>query len=171
MGPGSASVLWVLRQPADVTPYPSAMPESRGAVDPWRFSSRFAVRQYELDVLGHVNNAVYLNWVEQVAIDHVEALGFGRTWAEAHGGAWVVREHQVTYHRPVLYGDIVVVTTLPQRLEGARGWRNTEIRRESDGALTTDVRSQWIWVRALDGRPARIPAELLRAFAREAGES
>lgn len=46
-------------------------------IDPCRYTARYPGRQYELDVLGHVNNAVYLNWVEQVAVDHVEALGFG----------------------------------------------------------------------------------------------
>ena len=133
-------------------------------VDAWRFTSRFAVRQYELDQYGHVNNAVYLNWVEQVATDHVEAMGFGRTWALDHGGAWVVREHHVTYHRPVVHGDVVLVTTLPQRLAGVRGSRRTEIHRESDGALVTEVLTEWIWVRASDGRPAKVPAELLEAF-------
>ena len=80
-------------------------------VDSRRFTARYPVRQYELDVLGHVNNAVYLNWVEQAAIDHVEALGLGRAWSLAQGGGWVVREHHVTYHRPVRYGDVVLVTT------------------------------------------------------------
>jgi acyl-CoA thioester hydrolase len=129
-------------------------------VDPRRFTVRFPVRQYELDQNGHVNNAVYLNWAEQVAIDHVEALGFGRDWSIAHGGGWVVREHHVTYHRPVVYGEVVLVTTLPQRLKGVRGIRRTEIHRESDGVLVTEALTEWIWVRA-DGRPARIPAELL----------
>jgi len=133
-------------------------------VDPWRFTARVGVRQYELDVLGHVNNAVYLNWVEQVAIDHVEALGFGRAWSLEHGGAWVVREHHVTYHRPVEYGDTVLVTTMPQEIGGVRGVRRTEIHRESDGALTTEVTTHWIWVRASDGRPARIPHQLLEAW-------
>jgi acyl-CoA thioester hydrolase len=133
-------------------------------VDPWRHTVRFAVRQYELDALGHVNNAVYLNWAEQVAIDHVEALGFGRDWSIAHGGAWVVREHHVTYHRPVVYGDVVLVTTLPQKLGGVRGTRRTEIRREADGALMTEALTEWIWVRATDSRPARVPAELLELF-------
>ena len=63
-------------------------------LDPWRYTARFPVRQYELDQNGHVNNAVYLNWAEQVAIDHVEALGYGREWTQAHGGGWVVREHR-----------------------------------------------------------------------------
>lgn len=140
------------------------MTERDAEVDPWRHTVRYPVRQYELDVLGHVNNAVYLNWVEQVAIDHVEALGFGRAWANERGGAWVVREHHVTYHRPVEYGDVMLVTTLPQEIHGVRGLRRTEMHREADGVLTTEVLTQWIWVRTVDGRPTRVPADLLRLF-------
>jgi acyl-CoA thioester hydrolase len=138
-------------------------------LDPRRFTARYPVRQYELDLLGHVNNAVYLHWAEQVAIDHVEALGFGRSWSLAHGGGWVVRQHQVTYHRPVRYGDVVLVTTLPQELSGVRGVRRTEIHRESDGALMTEAVTEWIWVRLSDGRPTRIPPELIERFGRGLG--
>jgi acyl-CoA thioester hydrolase len=127
---------------------------------------RWPVRQYELDQFGHVNNAVYLNWVEQAATDHVEALGFGRDWALAQGGGWVVREHRVTYRRPVVYGDVVLVTTLPQELSGVLGMRRTEIRRESNGELMTEVLTEWIWVRSADGRPSRIPRDLLARFDR-----
>jgi acyl-CoA thioester hydrolase len=138
---------------------------SAPVLDPWRYSVTIPVRQYELDVLGHVNNAVYLNWAEQVAIDHVEALGFGRAWSLERGGAWVVREHHVTYHLPVEYGDVVTVTTLPQELGGVRGLRRTEIHR-ADGALTTELSTLWVWVRSSDGRPARVPDELARLFRR-----
>jgi len=138
------------------------------AADPWRHTSRWPVRQYELDQYGHVNNAVYLNWIEQVAIDHVEAMGFGREWSVRHGGGWVVREHRVVYHRPVVYGDVVLVTTLPQELGGVRGRRRTEIRRESDGSLVTEAETVWVWVRLADGRPTRVPNELLDLFGREA---
>jgi len=154
-----------LRRPAEPD-YPPGMADAPPDTSPWRFTVRYRVRQYELDAQGHVNNAIYLNWVEQVAVAHVEALGFGREWSLAQGGSWVVREHHVTYHRPVVYGDVVVVTTLPQAIAGVRGTRRTEIHRESDGALTTEVVTEWIWVRASDGRPARVPADLLAAFGR-----
>lgn len=143
------------------------MPDELLRPDPWRYTMRHAVRQYELDVLGHVNNAVYLNWIEQAAIDHVEALGFGRDWSLAQGGAWVVREHRIRYLRPVEYGDAVLVTSLPQELRGVRGTRRTEIHRESDGTLTTEAVTEWIWVRSADGRPGRVPADLLALFTRE----
>ena len=140
------------------------MNDSPEQVDSRRFTSRYPVRQHELDLLGHVNNAVYLNWIEQAAIDHVEAMGLGRAWSLAQGGGWVVREHHVTYHRPVRYGDVVLVTTAPQELAGIRGLRRTEIHRESDGTLMTEALTEWIWVRLSDGRPTRIPPELLARF-------
>ena len=142
------------------------MTDRTSQVDPWRFSVRFGVRQYELDQFGHVNNAVYLNWVEQVAVEHVEALGFGRDWSLERGAGWVVREHRITYHQPVRFGEVVTVTTLPQALAGVRGTRRTEIRREPDGALVTEVMTEWIWVRLSDGRPTRIPRELVDLLAR-----
>jgi acyl-CoA thioester hydrolase len=142
------------------------MTDASSSIDPWRYTVRYPVRQYELDVLGHVNNAVYLNWAEQVAIEHVEAMGYGREWSTAQGGTWVVREHRVTYHRPVVYGDVVLVTTNPQEIGGVRGRRRTEIHREGDGALLTEVETVWIWIRTADGRPTRIPAELLAHFGR-----
>jgi acyl-CoA thioester hydrolase len=135
-------------------------------VDPWRFTARYPVRQHELDLMGHVNNAVYLHWIEQVAIEHVEAMGVGRAWSLEQGGAWVVREHHVTYRQPVRYGDVVLVTTLPQEISGVRGLRRTEIRRESDGTLTTEALTHWVWVRLRDGRPMRVPPEILERYQR-----
>jgi acyl-CoA thioester hydrolase len=140
--------------------------ETDAPPDPWRHSLPFSVRQYEVDPFGHVNNAVYLNWAEHVAADHVERLGFGRGWTLAHGAGWIVREHRIRYHRPVLLGEDVTVTTLPQSLSGVRGRRRTDVHRDSDGTLTTEVDTEWVWVRLEDGRPARVPAQLLELFAR-----
>src|SRR5574338_621787 len=52
---------------------------------------RFRVRSYELDENGHVNNAVYLQWAENLVAEHAESAGFGRAWSVERGGAWVVR--------------------------------------------------------------------------------
>jgi acyl-CoA thioester hydrolase len=129
------------------------------------YTMRWPVRQYELDRFGHVNNAVYLNWIEQAATDHAEAIGFGSAWARAQERGWVVREHRITYRRPIVFGDVVLVTTIPEQLSGSRGWRRTDVRRESDQILMADAMTEWVWVRASDGRPARLPADLLRSFA------
>lgn len=140
----------------------SLSPSARGATS--GFTVRWPVRQYELDRFGHVNNAVYLNWVEQAATDHAEAIGFGHAWAKVQDRTWVVREHRITYRRPLTYGDVVLVTTIPERLTGARAWRRTEVHRETDGVLVAEAITEWTWIRTSDGRPARLPADLLDFF-------
>ena len=119
------------------------------------------MRTYELDLNGHVNNAVYLNYAEQIATEHAESVGLGRAWNAAQGGGWVVRRHELIYHQPAFYGDELELTTRIEGMRGARGLRDTTITRVSDGTLLTDIKTEWVWVRVSDGRPARIPPELL----------
>jgi acyl-CoA thioester hydrolase len=129
------------------------------------YTARWRVRSYELDSNGHVNNAVYLAYAEEVAVLHAEVLGFGRAWTTAQGGAWVVRKHEIVYHQPALYGDELELTTTLVSMRGARGIRETSITR-ADGTRLADITTEWVWVRASDGRPTRVPAELVAAFSR-----
>ena len=125
---------------------------------------RWRVRSYELDQNGHVNNSVYVAWAEHLTSEHAESAGFGREWSLAKGGAWVVRRHEVTYHQPALGGDEIEATVRVLRVHGVRGWRHTWIRRAADGDLLAEVASEWAWVRTADGRPARVPQEIVRAM-------
>ena len=132
--------------------------------DPLEFSPRWKVRTYEVDENGHVNNAVYLQWAEQLTAEHAEAVGFGREWSIDRGGAWLVRRHEIIFHQPARRGDEVSLTVRVVGIGGVRGRRQTEIRLAADGTLLAEVASEWVWVRIADGRPARVPPELLAAF-------
>jgi acyl-CoA thioester hydrolase len=134
-------------------------------VDPIHHSETWGVRSYELDSNGHVNNAVYLGWAEETTIRHAEASGYGREWARAKGGAWVIRRSEIVYHAPALYGDVVEVSVRVELVRGARGVRRTHIRRQPEGRLLAEVLTEWAWVRLSDGRPARVPVELVEAAA------
>jgi acyl-CoA thioester hydrolase len=125
---------------------------------------RWKVRTYELDENGHVNNAVYLQWAEQMASEHAEAVGFGRQWCIERDGTWVVRRHEITYHQPARRNDELELTVSVRGLGGVRGQRHTDIRLAPNGTLLAEVESEWVWVRIADGRPARVPAELLAAY-------
>src|SRR5574338_578265 len=96
---------------------------------------RFRVRSYELDDNGHVNNAVYLQWAENLAAEHAESAGFGRAWSVERGGAWVVRRHEITYHQPAVRGDEVEGIVRVLALGGVRGTRHTTFVRLQDRAL------------------------------------
>ena len=93
------------------------------------YRTRWRVRVYELDANGHVNNAVYLNYAEQVAVEHAEALGLGRKFTADHGAAWVVRRHEILFRQPAAYGDELELTTRLESLKGASGMRRTSVTR------------------------------------------
>lgn len=141
------------------------VPNGRRRANPLRFSLRWPVRGYELDSRGHVNNAVYLSWAEEVATAHAEAAGYGRAWGEERGGGWVIRRSEITYHRPAVYGDEVEVAVEVELVRGVRGVRRTAIRKIPDGALLAEVLTEWVWVRLSDGRPAPVPAQLVELAA------
>lgn len=150
-----------------------------------RFAAYFKVRHYEMDAYGHVNNAVYLHYLEQAAIEHSAAAGFPDERARELGGAWVVRKHEIEYLRPAAAGDVLQVVTWAVEFKGARAYRDYAIFRvdaesgsrdgvPGDGFLPSDelpsgeplVRAQtlWVWADRASGRPHRIPAELYPAF-------
>jgi acyl-CoA thioester hydrolase len=133
--------------------------------DPLQFTLRWPVRGYELDSNGHVNNAVYLSWAEELATAHAEAAGYGRAWSATRGGGWVVRKTEITHHRPALYGDEVELTVRVELVRGARGVRRTTISRIGNGELLAEVLTEWVWVRLRDGRPAPAPRELVELAA------
>lgn len=125
---------------------------------------RIRVRHHEIDPLGHVNNAVYLNYIEEVAIEHARARGFDAArWREL-GGSWVVRRHEIDYRQPALAGDDLDVTTRIVGFDRVRGVRATEIVRAGNGAILARARTEWVWVDH-QGRPRRIPAAVSLAFA------
>jgi acyl-CoA thioester hydrolase len=132
--------------------------------DRWSYTTRWRVRQYELDYNGHVSNAMYLNYVSQITSEHGEVSGFGRAWSMERGGMWVVRRHLITYHQPATLGDELELTVRVRSVSGVRGTRDTRIVRVSDGVAVADVETEWVWVRLSDGRPTRVPREVLDAY-------
>jgi len=133
--------------------------------DPLLYSERWRVRNHELDSNGHVNNSVYLAWAEEIATRHAEAAGYGREWSRERGGVWVIHRTEITFHRPAVYNDVVEVAVEVELIKGARGIRRTRITRAEDDELLAELWTEWAWVRLTDGRPMRVPAELVELAA------
>jgi acyl-CoA thioester hydrolase len=129
-----------------------------------RFITHLRVRHYEMDALGHVNNAVYLNYLEQAAIEHSEHLGFSLEHYEKLGGAFVLRRIAVDYRRPAIAGDTLEITTWLQEMRGTRATRHYEIRRQGEIDLLVTAEALWVWVERVTMRPRPIPAKLLQGF-------
>jgi acyl-CoA thioester hydrolase len=119
----------------------------------------------DVDVMGHVNNIVYVRWVQEVALAH----WFAAAPAEARAAmTWVVLRHEIDYLRPARPGDAVRARTWIGAGESLRYERFTEIVR-ADGTVLARGRTLWCPVDIATGRPRRVPPEVRAAFSSGGG--
>jgi acyl-CoA thioester hydrolase len=127
------------------------------------YRDEFAVPDSAIDENGHVNNVVFIQWMQDVATRHFEAAG-GRDAMLAAGGAWVVRSHQVEYLSPAFAGERVQVLTWVASLNRALSVRRYRFLRASDGKVLVRGETLWVFVSTRTGRPVSIPEGLRQAF-------
>ena len=132
--------------------------------DPRAHTIRVPVQPADIDDLGHVNNAVYLRWIEEVARAHAERVGMGVNAMRALGVVPVVRRHTITYTGAALPGDTLEVSTRITAAKGIRATRHNEVCRAGDGALLVACETEWVWINPESGRPRLPPPELFVRF-------
>ncbi len=147
------------------------------------------VRFQECDPLGHVNNTVYLGYLEQAAIDHATAVGWPSERLQAEFGAvFVARRHEIDFLKPARENDVLEITTWPEEMSGARAFRRYEVCKiDADplelpparlvgaadlagapsGIRMVRARTEWAFVNLARSRPVRIPAEVANDFLME----
>ena len=131
---------------------------------PVRYERAFHVAADDIDDLDHVNNVVYLRWVQDVAAAHWESATSAAERAEI---AWVVLRHEIDYKHPARPGDQVIARTWVGTPSAATFERHTEILRARDQRALARARSLWCPVHPGTGRLRRIdPALRDRFYAR-----
>jgi acyl-CoA thioester hydrolase len=126
-----------------------------------RYTLTLPVEPDNIDQLGHVNNVVYLRWVQEAATAHWLAA---TTPAEQAEVAWVVLRHEIDYRHPALPGDVVVAETWVGTATRLAFERHTEFRRAADRRLLATARTLWCPIGRRSGRPMEVSADLRRRF-------
>ncbi|MBD2181341.1 acyl-CoA thioesterase [Planktothrix sp. FACHB-1355] len=129
-----------------------------------KFTTQLRVRHYEMDALGHVNNAVYQHYLEQAGIEHTEDMGFTVDRYRELGGVFVMRRLEIDYLRPAVAGDTLEITTWLQEIRGSRAIRRYELRILGKEDLVVKAEATWVWVNLATMRPKAIPPVMLEAF-------
>jgi acyl-CoA thioester hydrolase len=125
------------------------------------FETEISVPESAIDNLNHVNNVVYLQWVQDVAEQH---------WNESTDAAlrekmvWVVVNHFIEYKAPAFEKDILVLKTWVQNYNGVTSERHTEIFRKADNKLLAKAKTLWCLLDKTSGKPMRITEDLIAQF-------
>jgi len=125
------------------------------------FEMTTSVLLSDIDEQNHVNNTVYLRWVQEVATAHWQAIA----GSEAQEGiGWVVLRHEIDYKAPACLGDDLILRTWVGKATRLTFERFTEILRSSDGQLLSKARTLWCPINAQTGRPVRVPVDVRERF-------
>jgi acyl-CoA thioester hydrolase len=123
------------------------------------FRHPIAIAPADIDHMGHVNNAVYLTWVQDAVVQYWEKVAPSEAVARH---LWVALKHEITYRRPTFLEDVVVADVLADQVQGARAFFTTVLKRGEE--VLAEVKSCWCCLDAETLRPARLAREVAERF-------
>ncbi|MEX0322266.1 MAG: acyl-CoA thioesterase [Puniceicoccaceae bacterium] len=124
---------------------------------PLEYLHEFTVPEDAIDANGHVNNVVYVQWMQDLAIKHWYHIG-GADIDHAAGCTWVARSHHIEYLRPAFKGDRIIAKTWIATAGKVRSMRRYNFRRAGEDKLLAQGETDWVFIDVSSGRPKPIPA-------------
>lgn len=128
------------------------------------FDLKLTVQPEHIDVLGHVNNVVYVSWMQDVATAHIEALGLGLNEYLALKHAMVAVEHHVQYRKAAMLGDEIILRTWLSDINALYSYRQYAFYRLKDRAILFMGNTQWACIEIATGRPKRLSPTFTQAY-------
>ena len=126
------------------------------------YSKTYKIPKSAIDENGHVNNVAYVQWMQNIAVEHYSSIG--GVIAQGPDATWVVREHKIEYLLPAFAGEEIEIKTWVENVRRVRSLRKYEFVRKSDGKVLVRGETDWVFVDVKTGTPRAIPEEVSRVF-------
>jgi acyl-CoA thioester hydrolase len=128
------------------------------------YTKTFIIPENAIDENGHVNNVAYVQWMQDIAVEHYESIG-GTRPTQLVGATWVVREHRIEYLLPAFASEAIEIKTWVENIRRVRSLRKYEFIRTADGKVLVRGETDWVFVDVQTGMPRVIPDEVSQVFA------
>ncbi|MFZ5748953.1 MAG: acyl-CoA thioesterase [Pseudomonadota bacterium] len=126
-----------------------------------RFTLHFTAQPVDIDELGHVNNAVWVRWIQDIAVSHWRAVAPADQVAAY---IWVVTRHEIDYRGNLSVGEGVTGETwVAEALRGARFDRHVRFIGD-DGKLLVEAKTTWALIDRATGRLLRVRDDIAAPF-------
>ena len=126
------------------------------------YGKSFIIPQSAIDENGHVNNVAYVQWMQDIAVEHYASVG----GVEAQGteSTWFIREHRIEYFLPAFAGEEIEIKTWVENFRRVQSLRQYEFVRKSDGKVLVKGETDWVFVDVKTGSPRAITEEVKKIF-------
>jgi acyl-CoA thioester hydrolase len=125
------------------------------------FNQIIKVQLDDLDDLEHVNNVVYLRWVQDIAAAHWANIASEEMKRKY---SWVVLRHEIDYRNPAVLGDELTVLTWVSSCEGVRSVRNVRFCQSASEKLVAETKTTWCLLDSQTMKPKRIEQDIISIF-------
>ena len=125
------------------------------------FEQHIRVVASDIDDLNHVNNVVYVQYIQDIAVAHWASVAPSELKSQI---IWVVRRHEIDYLRSAVLGDELRIKTWAGEYTAATWERLCEIYRVSDNQLIVKSKSVWVALDAVTNKLRRMDESLLKIF-------
>ena len=119
------------------------------------------VEQEHIDELNHVNNVVYVQWIQDAAVKHWNIVA---PESVKENFVWVIVRHEIDYKKPAILHDELLIETRVLDAQSITSWRQVKIFRKKDMQLLVESKTNWCMIDVKTQRPARIPEEIKTVF-------
>jgi len=120
-----------------------------------------AVQPADIDRQNHVNNTVYVRWIQEVATAHWNATA---PIPARDDIGWVVLRHEIDYKSPACLGDEIILRTWVGQATRLTFERFVEVLRQADRKLLAQARTLWVPINPETAKPTRVPPEVRERF-------
>ena len=128
---------------------------------PGHFEKIIEVKEPHLDLMNHVNNVQYVQWVQDIAEAHWNNLTNTKIQEKY---AWVVMKHTILYKAPAFLGDKIQLKTHVKKSKGATSVRIVKMYDLTSQRLLIEAETNWCLLLKETLRPCRIPDEITSLF-------
>ena len=128
---------------------------------PQIFQQNITVQATHLDRMNHVNNVVYLQWVQDISEAHWNTLATKEILDNYY---WVAIRHELDYKSQAFLGDDLIVKTHIKEYGGVRSKRAVQIFKKADNQLIMESITTWILMSFTTNKPSRITQEMQMLF-------
>lgn len=115
----------------------------------------------DIDHMGHVNNAVYLRWVQDAVVRYWETIAPAEAVAKH---LWVALKHEISYRKPAFLENRMIAEVVAEQMRGARSFFSTTIKRGEE--VVAEIKSVWCCLDAETKRPVRLSDAVAERFLR-----
>ncbi len=128
------------------------------------YSKIINIPKTAIDENGHVNNVAYVQWMQDIAVEHYASIG--GIEAQGNESTWVVREHKIEYFLPAFENEEIEIKTWVENIRRVRSLRKYEFVRKSDDKVLVKGETDWVFVDVKTGMPRAVPKEVENIFSK-----